>query len=359
MAPSPPLPAFRDILGHEEAIAFFVGAARQERLAQAYLLHGPDGVGKTALSLRLAAAMTCPAPFGECPGCDPCRAAAAGNHSDVVVLAARGGQARHKIDAVKDFARQAYLSPENSPCRVLVLERADLLGTDAADAFLKTLEEPPATTRFLLTAVRRGRVAPTIRSRCQCLGLGPVEPERLAAWLSARGGDGARATLAAAAAGGAPGRALRLLESPAILEARDGAIRGFLEGESGGEPFPECLHEAAANDDFGGANDPEIPKGERSRDGIRLRLLAVLALLRDAIAASAAPRACPALAPNRAAESSALASSLGIPSLRSMFDAVADALAEISRNLNPRLVLDVLGDRLRAAGWRPSPQARA
>lgn len=355
--PEPSLPAFAGILGHGEAIAFFAGAARRERLGQAYLLHGPDGIGKTALALRLAAAMTCRAPFGGCPGCDGCRAAASGKHPDVVVLESRGGQARHKIDAVREFARQAYFSPEEAPCRVLVLERADLLGTDAADAFLKTLEEPPATTRFLLTAVRRGRVPATIRSRCQCVGLGPVEPESLAAWLAARNGDGARAALAAAAANGAPGRALRLLASPALLEARDGALRGFLGGECGGEPFPECLHDAAAGDDFGDEGGAEVPKGERTRDGIRMRLLAVLAFLRDASCAAAAPGAGIPLAPDRAPASEALARALGAPSIRAMAEAVSDALSEISRNMNPRLVLDVLGDRLRAAGWRPSPPA--
>jgi DNA polymerase-3 subunit delta' len=133
-------------------------ARRGGRLGHAYLVFGPTGAGKRALARALAADL-----LGH--------VRADGSHPDLLVLAPLEGKREIGIDLVRAATEELALAPLEAPGRVAIVEGADLLGEEAANALLKTLEEPPPGTTLLLTTSRPEAVLPTIRSRCMGLRL--------------------------------------------------------------------------------------------------------------------------------------------------------------------------------------------
>jgi len=165
------------------------GAAVLERLAQrpetfpgALLLTGPSTARLKDAALRLAAMLVCP---GEDPErrCDACRRALAGIHPDVTVVEPQGVQIR--IDGVREALVFGAGKPYESSRRVAVVSRAELLGPEAANALLKTLEEPGRHFHWILTTTRAEALLPTVRSRCVAVPI-PRETRagRVEAWVA-------------------------------------------------------------------------------------------------------------------------------------------------------------------------------
>ncbi|HKA37802.1 MAG TPA: hypothetical protein VKH43_13345 [Thermoanaerobaculia bacterium] len=165
------------------------GSAVLERLAQrpetfpgALLLTGPSARRLGEEARRLAAMLLCP---GEDPErrCDACRRALAGIHPDVAVVEPQGVQIR--IDGVREALAFGAGKPYESSRRVAVVSRAELLGQEAANALLKTLEEPGKHFHWILTTTRAEALLPTVRSRCVAVPI-PREPraERIEAWVA-------------------------------------------------------------------------------------------------------------------------------------------------------------------------------
>jgi DNA polymerase-3 subunit delta' len=197
--------------------------AARSRLPHALLVHGPSGTGKAEFARALAAGVLCEAPrsglaCGECPSC---HWFSQGNHPDfreivpeatadeegegAEVETAKAEKARSlviKIDQVRAVADFISLSTHRSGFRVLVLRPAESMQPAAANAILKTLEEPPPSTIIVLVSDRPAKLLPTIRSRCRLLAL-PMPPRNLAlAWLKEQGTASPETVLALA--GGAP-----------------------------------------------------------------------------------------------------------------------------------------------------------
>lgn len=211
--------------------------ARRERLPHALLVQGRRGIGKTEFARALAAAILCekPGATSACGECDSCRWFSQGNHPDhreVVPEAAaedeegdeaEGARAEKakslviKIDQIRDVAEFVALSTHRGGHRVLVIRPAEALHPAAANALLKTLEEPPPASLIVLVTDQPARLLPTIRSRCRSLTLATPPREAALAWLRAQGVDGPETALAAA--GGAPLLA-RDLADPAEAEFR-------------------------------------------------------------------------------------------------------------------------------------------
>src|SRR3954453_10763116 len=144
-----------DIVGHQWAVEHLRTSIVRERVAHAYLFTGPTAIGKATLALRLAQALICERGTGEpCLVFRTCKRVAHGNHPDVrtVSLATQAAaqkpeEARSrelKIDTVREWQRDIDLRPFEASKRVFVLDDADKLNDQAANAMLKTLEEPPA-----------------------------------------------------------------------------------------------------------------------------------------------------------------------------------------------------------------------
>jgi DNA polymerase III subunit delta' len=211
--------------GHDEAVAAFLDAAHSRRLHHAWLLAGPQGIGKArfaeAAALRLLAEGSGRAldrPGLEVPPDHPtARLIEAGSHPDFQRLERlyrekTGDYARNiSIDQVRGLQGLFGTTPTFSSRRVVVIDAIDDLERGAANALLKSLEEPPPDSLFLLISHAPGRLLPTIRSRCRLLRFAPLADDVMTAVLRDAMPDADPAEIAAlvAVGEGSPGRALR------------------------------------------------------------------------------------------------------------------------------------------------------
>lgn len=225
-SPSEQLPAvLGDVPGQPEAVALLsrtLGAP-----LHAYLFVGPPGSGKRELARAFAAALVCPS--GGCGTCPACRAVLSGTHPDVVVVERQG--AAISVRQAEEVAALAQRSPRSSPRQVIVLDEFHLVD-EAAPALLKTVEEPPPTTVFLVLADHVPPSLATIASRCVRVEVRALAEPVLVEMLVAGGAEHHVAVAAAAGAGGSIERA-RLLASDAGFAARQDrwrAIPGRLDG---------------------------------------------------------------------------------------------------------------------------------
>jgi len=157
---------FAQIIGHERQKNILRRALASGRLAHAYLFAGPDGVGKRLMALALARFLFCAHGTG-CGDCAACRKLDHRNHPDLHVLEPDGSSI--KIEQVRALQRDLSLRPLEASRKVCLIEAADTMTVAAANALLKTLEEPRGDTVLLLLSSQPQRLLETIRSRCQLL----------------------------------------------------------------------------------------------------------------------------------------------------------------------------------------------
>lgn len=208
------------VVGQERAVALLRASAA--RPVHAYLLVGPAGTGKKAAAAAFAASLLCPSSGAHDGGlCDSCRRALAGVHPDVVQVEREG--AFIGLDAAQQVSRLAQMSPVEAARKVMVLHELHLV-RDAVPALLKTIEEPPASTFFVILADHVPAELVTIASRCVTVEFDALTEEQVAGVLMADGVDPGRAQALAAAAGGRLDRA-RLLVADEGFEARRRAWR--------------------------------------------------------------------------------------------------------------------------------------
>lgn len=194
---------------------------QESRLPHAILLGGPAGIGKRRLAQAFAAYLLCQAPVstGACGQCKSCSLLSAGSHPDLLELApevdAKTGKVAKaiKVDQVREVIEFAAKSAQLGGYRVVTVEPAHLMNMQAANALLKTLEEPGRQTLLLLLSSQPLSLSATIRSRCQKLLLGIPPAEEALAWLSPQLRDAATARLLLELADGAPLAALTLRDS--------------------------------------------------------------------------------------------------------------------------------------------------
>ncbi|MBX6324159.1 MAG: DNA polymerase III subunit delta', partial [Rhodospirillaceae bacterium] len=218
---APPPRANPLLVGQEAGEAALLGAWRSGRLPHAWLITGPRGVGKATLAYRFARFVLAGGPHEGLvlPETHPVfRRVASGGHPDFRAVRREIDPRREKlrteiiVDQVRALGAFLRLTPAESDWRVVVIDSADELNPNAANALLKVLEEPPARALLLLVAHAPGRLLPTIRSRCRRLGLMPLsEPvmRRLLSLYAPGLGENERATIARLA-DGSIGRALDL-----------------------------------------------------------------------------------------------------------------------------------------------------
>lgn len=167
------------IRGQTRAVAFLHRAMEAGRVAHAYLFCGPAGCGKYTTSLALAAALNCTrAPGQGCGECDSCSKIAGGFHPDVQTLERQGAARIIPIETIRTrVIPQLGMPPHEGRARLFLIEEATSLQGASANALLKTLEEPPRSTHFILCTTSPESLLPTIRSRCQRVNFAALPPD--------------------------------------------------------------------------------------------------------------------------------------------------------------------------------------
>lgn len=169
------------VYGHDWAQRLLRRAIQQDATRHAYLFLGPEHIGKTTLARAFAQALTCENPTGDaglgaCGHCRSCRLAAENMHPDHRFFAPAGNQL--VIDQIRNIVREASRSPVEARYKVFIITAFERANVNAANALLKTLEEPSPTTRIILVSHQPSGLLDTIISRCQLLRLRPL-PERI------------------------------------------------------------------------------------------------------------------------------------------------------------------------------------
>jgi len=331
---------FSTIAGHGRVLSLLSRALARDSMPPAVLMAGPAGVGKRATAIAVAQAINCLQPRSSpeferdaCGECASCRRIARGVHPDVIIVEP-GDSGAIKIEQLRSVIQQSQYRPFEGRRRVVIVDEADAAGADAQSALLKTLEEPPSGSIFILVSSIPDALLPTVLSRCPRLRFGPLAPADVARILVRdHKYTDADARAAAADADGSIARALEM-QSEDVSEARDAAQRLIQETARVSDPVRRI---AIARDLTEGKG---TPAEERNRLAVRLRSLG--SLLRDiGIIASRADRSMLAngdLEP----QLEKLSSTFDAERTLRAYAAVDEALAALDRNASPKVVADWL-----------------
>ena len=321
-------------------------AAARGSLPPSLIFAGPDGVGKRAAAVALAQLVNCHAPVfspgsgpdrspDACGTCPPCTRIARLVHADVH-LVEPGDTGVIKVDQVRDVVERTAYRPFEGRRRVVIVDEADAMLTEAQNALLKTLEEPPSASMFVLVTSRSDELLPTVRSRCQRLRFGRLTPDDIAGLLmESHGYSPSDARAAASAADGSLGQALES-GSEDFSEARDAAS--------------EVLQQVATTTDARRRLDSaRVLVGGGDRDELRRRLRALASMVRDlGVLGAQAPdidARCLANADLRE-PLRRLAGSFDRERVSRAFAAIDRALEAIDKNASPKIVADWLAFQL-------------
>jgi len=219
------------IIGHEWAVELLQRSLATDHVAHTYLLAGPPQIGKSTLALTFAQALNCTGDEPPCGQCRACRLIASGRHPDVRLVEterAASGERKGKreigIDQVRALQHEVNLKPYEGRWKVAIIAGAEELSLEAANALLKTLEEPPPQVVLILTATSSEALLPTIASRCQLITLRPLPAATIESALLSRGVPAERARLLSHLAEGRIGWAIQASQDESLLIARQDTL---------------------------------------------------------------------------------------------------------------------------------------
>ncbi len=355
---------FCDLIGQARAIRFLHRALMTGRVAHAYLFTGPAGVGKRAAALAFAQALNCERvssfefrvssskpgtrhlqqrsetrnskpetrnpepPHDGCGNCRVCRNIANGRHPDVQVIEPDG--ATVKIEQIRALEADAVLAPYEAKWKVFILDRAERMTEQAANAILKTLEEPSSGTVFILLTSTVSAMLPTIVSRCQTVTFSPLPNGQIEALLIEKGIEPSRARLIASLSQGSIERALSP-EVASLSETRDLLLEGLGRGLQDG---PAALVELAE-------------KLVKDREKLQQQMEILSAWFRDLMVAKASGRKDWLVNDDRGEEIARQVEGLPLDVILDGLRAIHAAMDNLTRNANPRLSMEDLLLRLR------------
>jgi len=178
---------FADMIGQEAMVRTLRNAFAAGRIAHAFMLTGVRGVGKTSTARIIAKGMNCTGADGTggpttepCGVCEPCRAIAEGRHVDVLEMDAAS---RTGVGDIREIIEGVAYRAASARYKIYIIDEVHMLSTNAFNALLKTLEEPPAHVKFIFATTEIRKVPVTVLSRCQRFDLRRIEPETMVAHL--------------------------------------------------------------------------------------------------------------------------------------------------------------------------------
>jgi DNA polymerase-3 subunit delta' len=339
-----------EFVGHRRVRQLLDHAARAHRVRHAYLFRGPTHLGKSTVARWFAARLNCEEAEPPCGRCPACRRIFEGRHPDVRSLqaaadredtvgvpievegpaATRATARALSIDQIRALQHDAALSPNEAAWKVYVVVGAEAMSLPAANALLKTLEEPASRVVVILTVSDADALLPTIVSRCQTLRFGPVPVAEIATALEFEHGcSPKRASLLAHLSGGRPGWALGALADESVLAERASLLDELLATIAGG--FRERLA-LAENVASGYSRDP---------NAVQRVLASWRAWWWDVFLVQ---RGCADLITNvdRRDRLERLARSTDSDALAEIVRRIGDAGLHLAQNVNPRLALENL-----------------
>ncbi|MBQ7454783.1 MAG: DNA polymerase III subunit delta' [Selenomonadaceae bacterium] len=209
--------AWQNLFGHASTVEHLKKNIAEENFPHAVIFSGAEGIGKRLAAEICAAALLCENPHdGEaCGVCENCHLVAAHTHPDFYVVEAESTKTTRniKIGQIRAMQTEAALRPINSARRVVIIDGAELMNNAAANCLLKTIEEPPSQTIFILLTANRSSLLMTIRSRCMTVNFDKLTAKKIRDALTAQGVDDSEAARLSIIADGSFGRALKLKDS--------------------------------------------------------------------------------------------------------------------------------------------------
>ena len=337
------------LYGQDHILKQLEPSLQQGRLAHAYLLVGPPHIGKMSLAIHLAQSVNClEGPGPPCGACVQCERIARGQHADVRIISisqpedrrgedGRGTRTVIGIGDVKEALHQANLKPYEGACSVMIFDGVESMSEEAANALLKTLEEPPPQVLILLLTANEGALLSTILSRCRRLDLRPVPKDQIAERLVAEHNtDPDLAEQLARLSRGCPGWAMNALADPLILEQREEQLAQIRE-----------VTQAPLEGRFAYAAELATRFG-RDRESSRETLFLWLRWWRDLLLVKEGAEEY-VINQDQLSQLHLQASNLTGAQVVSFIRALGETLEALDSNANPRLALEVLMMSLPAA----------
>ena len=317
-----------DIFGHDWAVEMLQQHVAHQTLRHAYLFTGPSGIGRRSVALRLAQALNCPTPAAPgvpCRTCRTCKQIEAGQSVDLMVVRAENEGGTLKVEQVREVQKFLSLKPYLSAYKIVLFLRFQEANANAQNALLKTLEEAPGYAILLLTADNVEQLLPTISSRCEILRLRPLSLDALLDFLRTHQVDPQKAQLLAHLCGGRPGYALRLANDDRALGFRAEKLDDLTQ-----------LLGATRRERFAYAE-----KLVKDKEAFRETLLIWLSYWRDVLLKASGMGAAALTNADRADEIDTLAGNLDLPRARNLTASLENAVGQLERNVNARLLAEV------------------
>ncbi len=343
---------FSDIGGQGPVVRTMMNAIQSERIHHAYLLTGSRGIGKTSIARIFAKAVRCPNAkwdgtwLRSCNECSSCREIAAGSSVDVIEI---DGASNNGVDAVREIRESAKFMPSSGTRKIYIIDEVHMLTTQAFNALLKTLEEPPAHVVFILATTEPHKIPGTILSRCQRFDLKRFTAAQVATRLEevARGEgleiDAGALALLSRAADGSMRDALSLLDQVIAFTGKKisaAAVResvGLIEGQT----LLAIIHGIFARDPKSAIE--RVDAAYRAGHDLKLLTKNLLEYLHAAILSKIGLQSSGLeLDAEEAAELAKVAKLRELEEIELFFQAFQNGVEWVARSPQPKLVLEVL-----------------
>ena len=357
--------SFDTLLGQDAMVRTLANAIARDRLAQAWLLTGVRGVGKTSTARIIAKALNCVGPDGAggptispCGVCEPCIAIAAGRHMDVIEMDAASNTG---VDDVREIIEAVRYASASARYKIYIVDEVHMLSKNAFNALLKTLEEPPPHVKFIFATTEVNKVPVTVLSRCQRFDLRRVPAETLVAHFAA---------ITTAEGASAEPEALALIARAAEGSVRDGlSVLDQAIAHSGGAVTAQAIRDmlgladrGAVRQLFGHVLAGEAPAAlaglaEQYDLGLDPEMLVreLLELVHAITRTRIAPSDDPALSVEEKAVLGDWAQRLSFPALHRLWQLLLKGLAEVQAAPVPLQAAEMALLRLMHASDLPDP----